>query len=125
MARLSCRHWFTSSLLALLGILGLPLGALRAQEAGSMKEIYTINHDWEQAMLRDASARRIAKSQIELELAQKDYTTIECRLVERCVDLARSQPDRIAGLIALKMVACRSPKTEEGKKAAEALVKHA
>ena len=31
----------------------------------------------------------------------------------------------MAGLIALKMVACRSPKTEEGKKAAEAVVKQA
>ena len=46
-------------------------------------------------------------------------------MVERCLVLASKQPDGVAGLIALKMVACRSPATEEGKKAAEVLVKQA
>ena len=76
-------------------------------------------------MLKAADARRNAKSPLELERAQEGFATTERRLVERCLDLARREPDSSAGLIALKMVACRSPKTEEGKKAAEVLVKQA
>jgi hypothetical protein len=90
-----------------------------------MREIHAINSEWEQTMLKAADARRDAKSPLELESAQKGLATTEHRLVERCADLARRQPDSVAGLIALKMVACRSPKTEEGKKAAEALVRQA
>jgi thiol-disulfide isomerase/thioredoxin len=39
--------------------------------------------------------------------------------------LASGQPGGVAGLIALKMVACRSPETEEGRKAAAVLIKQA
>ena len=90
-----------------------------------MREIYAINSEWEQMMLKAAGACRNAKSPLELERAQKGFATTERRLVERCLDLARREPGSIAGLIALKMVACRSPKTEEGRKAAELLVKQA
>ena len=62
-----------------------------------------------------------AKSPLELERAQEGFATTEGRLVERCLVLASKEPDGKAGLIALKMVACRSSKTEEGKKAAETL----
>jgi len=90
-----------------------------------MREIHAINSEWEQMILEAADARRNAKSPIELERAQKGFGTTERRLVERCLVLANRQPDGIAGLIALKMVACRSPKTEEGKQAVAALVKQA
>jgi hypothetical protein len=119
------RPWLGSGLLALLGILGFPLGTLRGDDARSLQEIDAINFEWEQAMIKDANARRNAKSPIELERVQKDFATTEHRFVERCMDLARKEPDSIVGLIALKLVAGRSPKTEEGKKAAEALVKQA
>ena len=90
-----------------------------------MEEIHAINSDWEQAMLEAASARRNAKSPLELEIARKGFATTERRLVERCLVLANRQPDGMVGLMALKMVACRSPETQEGKQAAEVLVKQA
>ena len=90
-----------------------------------MNEIRAINSEWEQTILKAADVRRNAKSPLERERAQEGIATTERRLVERCLVLASREPDRRAGLIALKMVACRSSKTEEGKKAAEALVKQA
>jgi thiol-disulfide isomerase/thioredoxin len=90
-----------------------------------MKEIHAINSEWEQTILKAADTRRNAKSPLELERAKEAIATTERRLVERCLVLASRQPGGVAGLIALKMVACRSSKTEEGKKAAEALIKQA
>ena len=57
------RPWLGSILLAVLGILGFPLGTLRGQDANSMKEIHAINSEWEQTMLeaaRCASEREVA-----------------------------------------------------------------
>lgn len=112
-------------LLAALGILGFSLGTLRAQDAGDMKEIHSINSAWEQLLLREADARRNLKAPVELERAHEDFAKTEHGLVERCLVLGDKQPDGVAGLIALKMVACRSPKTEAGRKAAAAVVKQA
>ena len=120
------RSWVCSSLLAFLGILGLSLGTIRGEDANqSLDEINALNKQWERAFLQALQARRNAKSPNELERVQKDFSANEQRLVERCVNSASRQPESIAGLIALKLVACRSPETEEGKKAAEALVKQA
>jgi thiol-disulfide isomerase/thioredoxin len=90
-----------------------------------MKEIYAINSEWEQTILKAADARGNAKSPQALESAQRSIAATERRLVERSMELARRQPGSAAGLIALKMVACRTAKTEDGKKAAEAVVKRA
>ena len=63
--------WLCSSLLAVFGILGFAFGTIRGQDAKGMKEIYAINAEWEQLLLKAADARRNAKSPIELERAQK------------------------------------------------------
>lgn len=119
------RPWLVSSLLALFGIAEFPLTTLHGDDSQGIQQIEAINLEWEQAMMKAVHARRNAKSAIELERVQKDLSAIEHRSIEHCVDLARGRPGSIAGLIALKLVACRSQKTEEGKKAAEALVKQA
>jgi thiol-disulfide isomerase/thioredoxin len=90
-----------------------------------MREIHAINSEWERTMLDAASARRNAKSPIELESAQMRLATKERELVDRCLVLASGQPDGVTGIIALKMVACRASKTEQGRKAAELVVKQA
>ena len=89
-----------------------------------MREIHAINSEWEQTILKAADAPRSAKSPLELQ-RRAGIATAERRLVERSLDLARKQPGSVAGLIALKMVACRSPRTDEGKQAAEVLIKQA
>jgi thiol-disulfide isomerase/thioredoxin len=123
--------WLLTSLMVLLGFspVALPGEDPRNQAdttgpaaRAGMSEVHGINREWEQVLLRAAAARRTAKSPSELERVRKESLTNELRLVERCADLANRLPGSIAGLIALKLVACRSPETEEGKKAAEALV---
>jgi thiol-disulfide isomerase/thioredoxin len=119
------RSWLCSSLLTLLGILGFPLSTLRGEDGKGIEEIQAINSQWDKAVIKAVLARRKAKSPIELEHVQNDLSASEHRLVEQCMDLARRQPDSTAGLIALKSVACRAPKTEEGKKAVEVLIRQA
>jgi thiol-disulfide isomerase/thioredoxin len=114
-----------SSLLAALGVFGFVLGADGGDDPRTIQEIHRINFEWEQAMIKAASARRSAKSPIELERVRKDFATTERRFVERCLDVANRNPGGVAGLISLKLVACRSAETEEGKQAAETLVKEA
>ena len=133
LAKRNC-PWLRSSLVALLGFSPAALAGEDPRNQvdttapvarAGMSEINRINRDWEQALLSAAAARRNAKSPSDLERVRKESSTNERGLVERCVDLANRQPGSISGLIALKMIACRSPETEEGKKAAEALVKQA
>jgi hypothetical protein len=119
------RSWLCSSLLTLLGSPGFPLGTLRGDDAKGIEEIQAINSQWDEAVIEAVLARRKAKSPIELEHVQNDLSATEHRLLERCMDLARRQPESTAGLIALKSVACRAPKTEAGKKAVEVLIRQA
>jgi hypothetical protein len=85
-------------------------------------EIHAIKFAWEQALIEWMNARRKAKTPAELSRAEIDLATKQKPLIERCLKMVKQDPDGAAGLIALKMVACRSPKTDEGKKAAEALI---
>jgi thiol-disulfide isomerase/thioredoxin len=119
------RSWLCSSLLTLLGTLGSPLGTLRCEDAKGIEEIQGINSQWDKAVIEAVLARRKAKTPIELERVQNDLSATEHRLLERCMDLARRQPDSTPGLIALKSVACRAPKTEQGRKAVEVLNRQA
>src|SRR5262245_34376114 len=99
------RSWHCSSLLALVGILGFPLGTLRAEDATGIEEIQAINSQWDEAVIKAVLARREEKSPIELERVQSDLSTSEHRFIERCMDLASRRPDSTAGLIALRTVA--------------------
>src|ERR1700722_19148320 len=104
-----------SSLLVFLGILGCWPAVLRGDGARKPDDLMALNFEWQQAIFETPAAKRL----------QKEFATQEHRFVQRCLDIANRQPDSVDGLIALKLVACRAPQTEEGKKAAETLVKKA
>src|SRR5579863_8924012 len=95
-------------------------------EAGKgSAELQQIRDDWVNEIIKAGQARRNAKSPLELEQVQKVLSTKEQSFIERCMALAMKQPDSWAGLAALKLVACRSPETNEGQQAADRLVKQA
>jgi hypothetical protein len=113
------------SLLALTLIAGVPARAPCADDKESMREIHAINLEWQQAILNAVQAQTRAKSAIDLHRLQKQFAVDSHRFVVRSMELANRQPASVAALIALKLVACRSPETEEGKQAARAFLKQA
>lgn len=125
------RLWIGLSLLAVLGgleVAPFTIWADAAQSEDAEKsrdELDRISNDWLDAIMKAGASRRIATSPIELEQVRKELSTKDRPFIERCLALAKRQPRSWIALAALKLVACRSPETEEGKKAAEALVEQA
>jgi thiol-disulfide isomerase/thioredoxin len=123
--------WFGLSLLAALGLLEFSPDVLcgeseknEAAEKISL-ELDQISEAWFKVILEAGESRRNAKSPIELEQVRIEFSAKADGFIKRSLALANSQPDNWAGLAALKLVSCRSPETEEGKKAAEALAARA
>ena len=52
------RSRLRSCFLAVFGILGFPLATVHGQDAKSMKEVYAIDSEWQQTMLKAADVRR-------------------------------------------------------------------
>jgi thiol-disulfide isomerase/thioredoxin len=109
--------------LILLTILGLVPGTARGQ--GLSPDFFSLNAEWSQAIFDNATARAKAKSPAEQDAVEAEFLEQQQGFVDRCLEIAHSQPDSLQELVALKLVACRASKTPEGKQAAATLIERA
>src|SRR5689334_20093158 len=103
-----------SSLVALVATLGWPPADVRGGDQEGMQAIEAIDAKWQRAMLDAAATRRKAKTPAERDAVRDGLAAKEHVFARQCLDLAREVPNGPAALIALKLVACRSPDTKEG-----------
>jgi thiol-disulfide isomerase/thioredoxin len=119
------RLWLALGLVAAFGTLEVSTGSYGAEPVDDRETIAQIRDDWFTVMLQAGNARRTAKSPTELEQVSREFEAQQQPFVERCLTLSRKHADDWIGIAALNLVACSSPKTEQGLKALESLVKQA
>jgi thiol-disulfide isomerase/thioredoxin len=85
------------------------------------KQLEQIRHEWFQLVLKDAEARRAAKTPRELEQVRAKFESQEQSLVDDCQALIAEHPDDWLGMAALKLVACHSPASDQGKQSLASL----
>lgn len=98
---------------------------LGAEPVDDPKVLAQIGSDWLHVMLQAGEARQAAKSPAELEQVRKEFAAQEQPFIDSCLALSREHANDWIGIAALNLVACRSPKTDQGKQALASLIKHA
>jgi thiol-disulfide isomerase/thioredoxin len=116
------RRWSCGvALWAPLIILGVAPGLGRGEER-LREDLVSINNEWTPAIFAVAGARRAAKTDEAREQVENEFEKKQRQFVDGCLEIARSEPDSYNALVALKLVACRAPKTPEGEQAAATLI---
>jgi thiol-disulfide isomerase/thioredoxin len=108
--------------LALLAALGIAAYAGHLQSDQSMEEL---NSGWSRDFYNSIVERKKAKTPAEAQKVQSEYAKKERDYVARSLALAKKSPNSADALIALKLIACRTPATPEGKQASQSLIKQA